>query len=388
MIDVAIEAGELSRALRLIKGCILSRTTMPILQYALLKASAGQVSIFASSVDMEAEVVIPADVAMDGCDAVHSQMLSEITKSFPSAATATIAPDKAGKLLQFRSGKSRFNLAHLEPDTMPVMSALEVPSVRVKGSDLKWVLDTCGPCAAANGESQWMIAGVNLTVDGGKLYGIGSDGKRAAICTVDLIGEALPEGEAPPPVTIPNWAVKQVASICQGNDEISLALHRSRCEVRAARAVLRTRVIDAEFVGLSPSSRVKAEIPLFRAKANVLAETAERLCSVFAMVEAGSGAIASVWFGADGDEVIATAGGARGVNEATEPVEVDGLKAFLGSGGRFMQIGFVTRDLLPTLALFGDNEVQLLQAEPGGPVQVTSPAKPNLVCFLSPMTRR
>jgi DNA polymerase-3 subunit beta len=378
VIDFAVEADDLGRALGLIKSCVPSRTTMPILSCVLLSATAGKLSIFASSIDMEAEVEIAADVGQDGVVAVHTGVLTEIARKLPKTSTAMLAPAGNEGLLKLACGRSRFNLSTTETEAMPRMKVDGLKKIKVKAAALRWLLDVTGPCAAENGENAWANAGVNLSIEGSTLFGMAYDTKRGAIVEIEFEGET----EGLPSVTVPNYAVKQIGQICRTSDDvIELGISKGLIEVRSGTAVFRSRLIDAEFTALSRGNRVKTEEPLFCVSASAFAEVVERVSATFETVPSGVALVASVGVvPGDSGELKVTAGGTRGVNEATDVVMGERI-------GRFPELALVNRQLLHGLAVFEDRTIEVRQSVPGSPVQFTTPDL-RLRYFLAPMTKR
>jgi DNA polymerase-3 subunit beta len=380
VIDFAAEVGDFQRALASVQACIPTRSTMPILACVLLRASAGKVSVFASSVDREAEDEIAADVGQDGVVAIHGAMLGAMLSKLPKASTVTVQPIPGRENgLKIACGRTSYQLATLEADTMPTMSAVEGVELKIKAVDLAEMIASVAHCAA-NDESRWHMAGLNLRLDreARDLVATGFDGgQRCAIARVAL--EELPEAEVAS-VTIPNHAIRQIEKMCVDGGVVELSIEVSRVELRLGSSVLRTRLIDGEY----PHAQI-ARIPeptkrLFETNADQLAEVAERVCAVFRRIGDNKILPAVGLLSKDG-ELEVVAGGTRGVDEASDVLVVDEL-------ARFPELALVTEQLVQALGVFKGCRVSVFQEQAGFPIAITSAEKPGLKYYLAPMIRR
>lgn len=381
MIDVALEAGELARAIGVVQGCVLGRTTMPVLQHLLIKAKAGSVSIFASSVDMEAEIEVPADVGKDGVVGVHAGVLEALTKRLPKAQTVALAPSaKNEHLMQLRCGKTIADLATMDVETMPVMAESKGQTFTLKSSDLKRILEIAGPVAKENLENRWQFAGVNLSVANGVLYGLGFSDKRGAVVEIPVDGVA---DDAFPEITVRNDSVSQLLTFCKSSETIELTVSPSLLVVKAGKAVLRARLLATEYdAKLRREFRAKSETPLFRAKASDLEEIVDRVSATFKVVPSGVMLVAAVGIKPLGaSELRIVAGGVRGVNEAVDELAAEGVTSF-------PEVSLMTKDFSSVLDVFGDHMVEFRQDAPGAGVQITSPEVQGVRLMLSPLTKR
>lgn len=382
MIDFSAEVGDLQRALASVQACVPTRTTMPVLSCVLLKASAGKVGVFASAIDMEAEDEVGADVGIDGMVAIHGGVLQGIISKLPKASTVTFSPDpdREQGFMRVSCGRTNFRLALFDTETMPAMPAIEGSSLSLKGSDLCWVIEAAAHCAATD-ESRWQMAGLNLRLDreASDLVATGFDGgARCSIVRVKL--DTLPTGEIPS-VTIPNFAIKAIAKMSGEAETVDLRIESSRVEVRAGKTILRTRLIGSEY----PHDQI-ARIPeptklLFEVDADLLSDTAERVCAVFRRIASNAKILPSIGISPKDGELHMVAGGTRGVDEATDVVTV-------GSLGRFPELPIVTEQLVQALGVFKRCKVEIFQEQAGFPIAISSADKPGLRYYLAPMTRR
>jgi DNA polymerase III subunit beta len=78
--EFTLPAGALAHAVGLVKGCVPSRTTIPILNHVLIEASIGTIAVRGTNMDMFAKATSGADVGRDGAAALPGDVLHGIVK--------------------------------------------------------------------------------------------------------------------------------------------------------------------------------------------------------------------------------------------------------------------------------------------------------------------
>ena len=82
--DLTVDQGALSRALRLVARVAPMRPTLPILQMVLLAGEPGRLRLTATDAELAMTTVVPADVATDGRVAIPARLLGEYVAQLPA----------------------------------------------------------------------------------------------------------------------------------------------------------------------------------------------------------------------------------------------------------------------------------------------------------------
>jgi len=372
-VKFSLDAGELARIVGAVKGCILPRTTMPILQHVRVDASAGRVTVRATCIDMEAEASASADVQAEGSIALPGDILHGLTRRLPKQVSATI--ELGGSIATLTAGRSVYRLSTLPVDTFPVAEVGEGLTFDVPAADLKSILEATVP-ATANSATHWYHRGVYLhTVERGELLiaAVATDDHRLAYREM-----AAPAGlEDAFAVTIPAAAVNEMIAILGNVDgDATLTIGDARVVLRGADAELSTGILEGKY----PAYRRVMPEPngaLMTVRRDGLSEAVERAIIVCTGANQKTPAVGLVP-GLSGLSVIA---GTKGHEEANEIVDADVHE-------RGDELGMNAAYLTQMLKLWPDVPIEVQSAGPGHPTLLWSKELPAYRQIIMPMLRK
>src|SRR5262245_57436214 len=222
------------------------RNTIPILTNVLIQASAGEVRLTATDLDIEIIETVVADVAKDGAITVPAHMLHDIVRKLPDGAQLEIeqGPD-SGRVSVF-AGRSRFALQALPPDDFPDLNAGELPNrFTLPAADLKGLIDKTR-FAISTEETRYYLNGIYLhEVPAAKvLRAVATDGHRLAQAQVPR-----PKGaEGMPGIIVPRKTVLELVRLVEGEaGDIEIALSASKIRFTWGALVLTSKLIDGTF---------------------------------------------------------------------------------------------------------------------------------------------
>jgi DNA polymerase-3 subunit beta len=374
MSDFALEAGELTRALKRVSGCVQKIATIPALTYVRISATAGKISVGGTTIAMEAAAEIRADVAVDGKLALHCETLIDMIKDFPKAALIAIKRDEDGRAL-ITCGRSRSRFSILDHDDLPSIPLVDPVVFSVKAADLVSLFEATA-FAASRSESKPYMMGVCLGVKNGILSAIGTDDVRVSYAKI----EAPPGSEKMPRVTIPSSAVQQMMSLLSGaTGDVSLSVTPSAIGLEVESIKFKAQLLGGEYPHLDTVLARPVNV-LFRAQAKAVGEAAKRMSAVFNQHRESKIVVPCVGFVPVGGEVQLITGGVRGVDEATEMIDAPVAKAW-------PEFGLKTDYLGQGLSLFSDVSVEFCLNESGSTILLRSPERPNVLHFIATMRR-
>ncbi len=184
----------LLRPLQVVSGIVERRQTLPILANVLVRKEAGRVSFTAT--DLEIQIQTSAEIG-SGVDTlvttVSARKLTDILRALPEAEVALAL---AGRKLTLQSGKSRFHLQTLAADEFPIVAQAEFSAdFMVAAATLKYLLSMVHFAMAAQ-DIRYYLNGMLLSVDGGQVRAVATDGHRLALCEVAKDGTETAKVEA------------------------------------------------------------------------------------------------------------------------------------------------------------------------------------------------
>lgn len=372
--DFAVTAGALARAVGLVRGCVPAKSTMPVLSHVLVTASAGEISIRATNLDMEAESRERADVGQDGSLALPGDVLFGIVKRFAKGDLLTLTSD--GARTQLKCGRSRYELRTMPADEFPKFEAFDHEGDHhtfVIGAKALMALIESTIYAVSSDETRIYLNGVFLYTAEDKLVAATADGHRFAerVC-------ALPDGaEGMPHVIVPTLAARQIAGLmAETEGDVTVQISAARLAVSTSNAQFSTRLIASKF----PDYRAiipPMTAPAATVKPKVLSDAIDRAAMVYAGADVKAPA-ARMATGANGIDLMT---GVPGMDEAVEDVEAEVHE-------RGADIRVNARYLAEMLKQWPDVDLDMQASQtPGGPVLFMAKEMPDMRHVIMPQLR-
>ncbi len=188
------------------------------------------------------------DVAKKGAICVDAHSLFEIIKKLPKESNVKFSLEASSESLQYltiQSGKSKFDLATLNPENYPeTLVTIKDQTVQIPREDLLFLVDKVKSCIYAN-ETRYNINGMllNFNKELGKIFGIATDGHRLAYSFVP--NNTMSASQK---VTVPRKIILELKKILDSEDgEISIDVSSSKLTFNFSQSRLTTKLIDAEF---------------------------------------------------------------------------------------------------------------------------------------------
>lgn len=368
---ITVEAGKLASVLDYVRGCVESRTTIPILRHVLITADAGRVTARASNLEVEAVASAPAEIAEGGAIAVPYEVLAGIARRLPKGANIDIAMD--GNRVNVTSSRSNYKLGCLDAETFPIMERTGGVEFDISAETLRTMLDSTREFVSTEA-TRFYLCGVYVEhVDNpSRIVAVATDGH----CISKHETEAPQGSEGMPGVIIPSATVKLLSGWLKDVDgDVHLIVSPTRIEARHATGEIVSKLIDGKFPDyhrVIPRKNGAA----FSVPAYIIADATARAATVLASsLQASKG----VGISRNGSGIVIGAGGRSGHSEeGTEHVEATILSEFPEFG--------VSHELLgQTLRLFGESEVEIQTDNPSSPILFTSKAKPEITAVVMPM---
>ena len=180
---VTLERNHLLKSLGHVHRVVERRNTYPILANVLLKASDGQLDLRATDLDIEVTESVPAMVATAGSTTAPAHTLYEIVRKLADGAEVRLETEGGDQLL-LTSGRSRFHLACLSPDSFPdLKSGSFSHQFSMPATALRELIERT-QFAISNEETRYYLTGSyvhTLEVDGAPtLRAVATDGHRMA----------------------------------------------------------------------------------------------------------------------------------------------------------------------------------------------------------------
>ena len=244
---VTLERNALLKSLGHVHRVVERRNTYPILANVLVKAGDGRIELRATDLDIEVTEAVPAMVATAGTTTVPAYTLYEIVRKLSDGAEVRLETDSAEQM-QITSGRSRFHLACLSPDSFPdLKSGAFSHEFALEAASLRELIERT-QFAISNEETRYYLNGIYMhTLEAGGttvLRAVATDGHRMARADTDA-----PAGAAGMPgIIIPKKTVGEVQKLLDGAEgEVGVEISETKIRFTLDGIVLLSKLIEGTF---------------------------------------------------------------------------------------------------------------------------------------------
>ena len=246
---VTLERNHLLKSLGHVHRVVERRNTYPILANVLLKAADGALDLRATDLDIEVTESVPAMVGQSGTTTVPAHTLYEIVRKLADGAEVRLENEGTEQLL-VTSGRSRFHLACLSPDSFPDLKSGSFTHTFSIGASLFRELIERTQFAISNEETRYYLNGIylhTLEVNGvPTLRAVATDGHRMARAEA-----AAPAGaKGMPGIIVPKKTVSEVQKLLDGADaeaEVTVEVSDTKIRITLGSVVLLSKLIEGTF---------------------------------------------------------------------------------------------------------------------------------------------
>lgn len=244
---VTLERNHLLKSLGHVHRVVERRNTYPILANVLLKASDGKVDLRATDLDIEVTESVPAMVGTPGTTTVPAHTLYEIVRKLSDGAEVRLETDGAEQML-LTSGRSRFHLACLSPDSFPdLKSGNFTHEFTIPAASLRELIERT-QFAISTEETRYYLNGIYLhVIESGKetiLRAVATDGHRMARAETEA-----PEGaKGMPGIIVPKKTVSEVQKLLEGAEgDVAVEISDTKIRFTLGGVVLLSKLIEGTF---------------------------------------------------------------------------------------------------------------------------------------------
>jgi len=243
---VTVERNALLKTLGHVHRVVERRNTYPILANVLLKAADGRIDLRATDLDIEVTESVPAMVTTAGTTTVPAHTLYEIVRKLADGAEVRL--ETVGEQMLITSGRSRFHLGCLSPDSFPdLKSGTFTHSFSLPASTLRELIERT-QFAISNEETRYYLNGIYVhTLEVGKatmLRAVATDGHRMARAET----EAPAGSRNMPGIIIPKKTVGELVKLLEGAEgDVAIEVSDTKIRFTLDGLVLLSKLIEGTF---------------------------------------------------------------------------------------------------------------------------------------------
>jgi len=368
---ITLERNALLKSLGHVHRVVERRNTYPILANVLLRAADGRVDLRATDLDIEITEAVPAMVGTAGTTTVPAHTLYEIIRKLADGAEVRLETE-GGEQMLLTSGRSRFHLACLSPDSFPdLKSGSFSHEFAIPAATLRELIERT-QFAISNEETRYYLNGIymhTLEVNGAPvLRAVATDGHRMARAETPA-----PAGAGGMPgIIIPKKTVGEVQKLLDGAEgDVQVEISDTKIRFTLDGVVLLSKLIEGTFPDYDRVTPKNNDKQLTVDKAS-FAIAVDRV-STIASDRGGKAVKLAV---RDGNLELSVTNPDHGT--ATEELAVE-------FEPESFEIGFNARYLLDIIGQIKSDNAVFLFNDSGSPTLVKEDANPSALYVLMPM---
>jgi DNA polymerase-3 subunit beta len=244
---VTLERNHLLKSLGHVHRVVERRNTYPILANVLFKAVDGRVDLRATDLDIEVTESVPAMVGTAGTTTVPAHTLYEIVRKLADGAEVRLETD-GNEQMVLTSGRSRFNLACLSPDSFPdLKSGTFTHTFDMPAASLRELIERT-QFAISTEETRYYLNGIyihTLEINGKPvLRAVATDGHRMARAETDA-----PAGsKGMPGIIVPKKTVSEIQKLLDGAEgDVTVEVSDTKIRFTLGGVILLSKLIEGTF---------------------------------------------------------------------------------------------------------------------------------------------
>ena len=241
-----VEKASLVQVLQRIQSATEKKTTMPILNNCLIKASGdGTLEVSATDLELSLWTKMAAPVKEEGKTTVSARKLLEIVREVPQDTLSFDLDVTRGRLL-VKAGRSRFELSTIPAEDFPNINLYqELPLTSCNVEILRRALQKTLYCVPMEEETFSTPGLLWHATEENDLRFVSSDGHRLSYYEVPA--EAFPGFPMATEIIVPRKAVQEMHRLLEKESEASIGMDEKSLVLRTPSTFLSTLLLDAEF---------------------------------------------------------------------------------------------------------------------------------------------
>lgn len=252
---IRIQRKDLLTGIQRVQGVVEKRNTMPILSHILMEAQNGEISLFATDLEIGIQGAYPAEIIEPGRLTFSARKLYEIIREFPEG-TVEIAT-QPNHWVAVESGKSRFRIVGLPPEEFPTPPTVEAENKIQIDTDLFSGLIRRTLFASGENDARYILNGILIQLQNGAgerktIRFVATDGHRLAVAEGTLSGSKGQDGTKPEQVIVPKKAILEIKKVLEegeggpdGAPELSIG--KNQLVFRRGNFVLTSRLMEGNY---------------------------------------------------------------------------------------------------------------------------------------------
>jgi DNA polymerase-3 subunit beta len=239
---LTIQKDELRDAIANVQNIVSTRSTLPMLQYVLLKAEKNSLKLVATDLEVGIECVVDCEkVTEDGVVTLPCKKLHEVVNNLPPGDVNVAV--SGGNVVALESGVVRYKLMGMSAEEFPKSpNVKEEKTFSMPQADLKEMIKKVS-FSISTDPNRINITGLLLGLVNKQLRLVSTDGRRLSMGSCKL--ENAPDADHS--CIIPRKTVIELERLLGGDDEVTVTLSDNQIAFKFRNLLIISNLIDGVF---------------------------------------------------------------------------------------------------------------------------------------------
>jgi DNA polymerase-3 subunit beta len=237
----SVSKDKLLEGLSTVQNVVSTHTTLPILSNVLLQASAGEIWLTTTDLDVGIRGSVEAQVERTGATTLPARRLFSIVRELPSSEIYFDVDAK--NFASIRSGSSYFKILGLPGEEFPSLARFEEAKIfTIAQKDLKDGLKKTS-YAISGDETRYVLNGILFSFKDNKLTLVATDGRRLALVELEVEFPSSQETE----IIVSTKAVTEIQRLLREEGEVKLSIGENQIAFELNRILLVSKLIEGNY---------------------------------------------------------------------------------------------------------------------------------------------
>ena len=232
---------EFLHGIQYVQNVISQRATLPILSHILIKAEEQKVTLSGTDLEVGVTCPIPVSIEEEGGITLPARKFADIIKELPVSEVVIHA--KKNNMASIECGKVFFRIAGLPKEDFPKFPSFGEKETLVLPQKTFQTMIQMTSFAMSFDETRYVLNGVFLKADGGRLTLVATDGRRLALIEKTLENPAREGME----MVVPTKAIQELNRILKGDGNLKIFKRENQVLFDLGEASLITRLVEGEY---------------------------------------------------------------------------------------------------------------------------------------------
>ncbi len=256
---LSFQKEEALQSIQPLQGIVGSRSMLPILSHVILEAGPKGANVIASDLELWMSRPFPAKVEEAGATSIPGRRFFNIIREFPAPEIRLEAGED--NVARISCQRSLIKMIGLPREEFPAQPDLgEALSLKIRQPALKDLIRKTS-YAISQDETRYVLNGLYLLFEKGKVTAVATDGRRLALTEA----EAEMDEDLKKEVILPFKAVQELGRSLEEEGEMTVELGDRNIKFKSAETTMISRLIEGRFPNykqvIPPTEGVKIKLP-------------------------------------------------------------------------------------------------------------------------------